>query len=178
MMEFTTFRKQDLCPSSCEVRETSTLLVSLKGANVKSLENSYQVQIRVEAQIILLSVCQSVLISGHKLGLATNFFPSPRKSSVCRLVVRLFDYRPRGLGYDSWRYHIFLLAVDLERGPLSLARINEELFQRSSSPDKKNEINGCCVPPCSPRDTYLAPKVWTKIGRPAAVISRYSSLAD
>jgi hypothetical protein len=43
------------------------------------------------------------------------------------LVVRVPGSRPRGLVLDSRRYLIFLVAVGLERGPLSLVRINEEL---------------------------------------------------
>jgi hypothetical protein len=35
-----------------------------------------------------------------------------------------------GLGFDSWRCQIVCVAVGLERGPLSLVRINEELLER------------------------------------------------
>jgi hypothetical protein len=35
-------------------------------------------------------------------------------------------YRSRVLGFDSWRYHIFLEVVELERSPLSLVRIIED----------------------------------------------------
>jgi hypothetical protein len=45
-------------------------------------------------------------------------------------VVRVPSYRSRGLGFDSRRYHIFSEVVDLERGPLSLVRIIEELLER------------------------------------------------
>jgi hypothetical protein len=41
----------------------------------------------------------------------------------CGLVVR-------GPVFDSQRYQIFCVAVGLERGPLSLVRINEELLER------------------------------------------------
>jgi hypothetical protein len=37
------------------------------------------------------------------------------------------------LGFDSRRHQIFLVAVGLERGPLSPVRINEELLERKSS---------------------------------------------
>jgi hypothetical protein len=47
---------------------------------------------------------------------------------LCSQVVTVPGYRPRGPGLDSWRYQIFL--VDLERDPLSLVRINEELPER------------------------------------------------
>jgi hypothetical protein len=45
-------------------------------------------------------------------------------------VVRVLGHRSRGLGFDSRRYQIFLEVVDLERGPLSLVRIIEELLER------------------------------------------------
>jgi hypothetical protein len=35
-----------------------------------------------------------------------------------------------GPGFDSRRYHIFYVTMGLERGPLSLVRINEELLER------------------------------------------------
>jgi hypothetical protein len=49
---------------------------------------------------------------------------------ICGLVVRVPGYRPRGSGFDSRRYHIFWVSVGLERGPLSLVRINKELLER------------------------------------------------
>jgi hypothetical protein len=36
----------------------------------------------------------------------------------------------RSPGFDSRRHNIFWVAVDLERGPLSLVRINEEINER------------------------------------------------
>ena len=47
----------------------------------------------------------------------------------CGLVVRVSDYRYRGLGFDSRRYQIFRVVVGLERGPLSLVRSIEELLE-------------------------------------------------
>jgi hypothetical protein len=49
---------------------------------------------------------------------------------LCGLVGRVSGCRPRGAGLDSWRYQIFCVAVDLERAPLSLVKINEELLER------------------------------------------------
>jgi hypothetical protein len=48
-------------------------------------------------------------------------------------VVRGPGYRSRGAGFDSQRCKIFYVAVGLERGPLSLVRITEELLDRKSS---------------------------------------------
>jgi hypothetical protein len=48
---------------------------------------------------------------------------------LCRLVARVPGYRCRGPGYDSRRYQI---VVGLERGPLSLVRIIEELREWKS----------------------------------------------
>jgi hypothetical protein len=49
---------------------------------------------------------------------------------LCGLVVRVPRCRHRGPGFDMWRYQIFLVAVGLERGPLSFASINEEVLER------------------------------------------------
>jgi hypothetical protein len=52
---------------------------------------------------------------------------------LCGLVVRVSGYRSRGPGFDSRRYQIFWEVVGLERGPLSLVRIIEELLEWKSS---------------------------------------------
>jgi hypothetical protein len=52
---------------------------------------------------------------------------------LCGLVVRVPGYRSRGPGFDSRRYQIFWEVVGLERGPLSLVRIIEELLEWKSS---------------------------------------------
>jgi hypothetical protein len=49
---------------------------------------------------------------------------------LCGLVVRVSGYRSTGPGCDSRRYQIFCEIVGLERGPLSLVRIIEELLER------------------------------------------------
>jgi hypothetical protein len=41
------------------------------------------------------------------------------RDRLCGPVVRVPYCRPRGPGFDSWRYQIFLVTVGLERGPLS-----------------------------------------------------------
>jgi hypothetical protein len=49
---------------------------------------------------------------------------------LCGLVVRVPGYRSRGPGFDYRRYQIFCQVVGLQRGPLSLVRIIEELLER------------------------------------------------
>jgi hypothetical protein len=48
----------------------------------------------------------------------------------CGLVVTVRGYRSTGPGFDSRRYQIFWEVVGLERGPLSLVMITEELLER------------------------------------------------
>jgi hypothetical protein len=50
-------------------------------------------------------------------------------STVSGLVARVPGYRSRGPGFDFRRYQIFWEVVGLERGPLSLVRIIEELLE-------------------------------------------------
>jgi hypothetical protein len=52
---------------------------------------------------------------------------------LCGLVVRVPGYRSRGPEFDSRRYQIFWEVVGLERGPLSLVMIIEELLEWKSS---------------------------------------------
>jgi hypothetical protein len=56
-----------------------------------------------------------------------------RATAAWGLVVRVYGYRSRGPGFDSRRYKIFREVVGLERGPLSLVRITEELLEWKSS---------------------------------------------
>jgi hypothetical protein len=50
-----------------------------------------------------------------------------RKDRLCDVIVRIPD--SRGPRIDSRRYHIFLKVVGLERYPLNLVRITEELLE-------------------------------------------------
>jgi hypothetical protein len=52
---------------------------------------------------------------------------------LCGLIVRVPGYKSRGPGFDSRHYQIFWEVVGLERGPLSLVRIIEELLEWKSS---------------------------------------------
>jgi hypothetical protein len=65
-----------------------------------------------------------------------------RFSCLCPVKVRIPGYRSRGLGFDSRRYHIFWEVVCLERGPLSLLRITEELFQPLTEMNTGNLLGG------------------------------------
>jgi hypothetical protein len=49
---------------------------------------------------------------------------------LCGLVATVPGYRSRGPGFDSQCYHIFCEVVGLERVPLSLVKITEELLER------------------------------------------------
>jgi hypothetical protein len=46
---------------------------------------------------------------------------------------RVSGYRSRGPGFDSQPYQIFCQVGGLERGPLSLVIITEELLEKRSS---------------------------------------------
>jgi hypothetical protein len=51
-------------------------------------------------------------------------------------VVEWSEFLPtdnRDTGFDSRRYQIFCVVVSLERGPLNLVSINEEVLERKSS---------------------------------------------
>jgi hypothetical protein len=50
----------------------------------------------------------------------------------CGLVVRVSGCRHTGHEFYSQGYQILSVAVDLERDPLSVVRINEEIFERKS----------------------------------------------
>jgi hypothetical protein len=79
---------------------------------------------------------------------------------LCGLVVRVPGYRSRDPVFDSRRYQIFWEVVGLERGPLSLVRIIEELLEwKSSGSGQENRINGRGDPLRWPRDTLYPQKL-------------------
>jgi hypothetical protein len=80
---------------------------------------------------------------------------------LCGLVVRVSGYRSRDPGFNSQRYQISWEVLGLERGPLSLVRITEELLEwkSSGSGSRKIDINGRGNPLCWPRDTLYPRKL-------------------
>jgi hypothetical protein len=52
-----------------------------------------------------------------------------RSDHLCGLVVRVPGYRSRGPEFDSRHYQIFVEVMGLERGPLSLVSVTEELLE-------------------------------------------------
>jgi hypothetical protein len=72
-----------------------------------------------------------VLLSGVDMFKLKNIHNS--QDRLCGLVARVPGCRPSGPGFDPRRYHIFWVVVCLERGPVSLVSINEELLERESS---------------------------------------------
>jgi hypothetical protein len=48
---------------------------------------------------------------------------------LCGLLVRIPGFRSKGSEFDSRRYKIFREVVGLQRGPLGLLRIVEELLE-------------------------------------------------
>jgi hypothetical protein len=76
-------------------------------------------------------------------------------------VVGVSGYRSKGPGFDSWLCHIFWEAVGLERGPLSLVNIIEELLEWKSSGSgfRKSRLTAAGGPLCWPRDTHYPQKL-------------------
>jgi hypothetical protein len=71
------------------------------------------------------------LLDIFSLNFQNKVFPNFR--ILCGLVVRVPGYISRSPGVDSRRYQIFGEVVGLERGPLNLVRIIEELLEWKSS---------------------------------------------
>jgi hypothetical protein len=98
-----------------------------------------------------------------------------KRDRLCGLVVRVPGYRSRGFGFHSRRYQIFWEVVGLERGPLSLVRIIEELFEwKSRGSGQANRINDRGDPLRWPRNTVYPQKLaltWpTSGGRSVGIV--------
>jgi hypothetical protein len=80
---------------------------------------------------------------------------------LCGVVVKVPVCRHRGPGFDSRSYRIFWVVVGLERGPLSLVSINEELLERNVAVSvKKSEINGRKSSAALTTGALTIPKRW------------------
>jgi hypothetical protein len=79
---------------------------------------------------------------------------------LCGLVVRVSGYRSRGPGFVSRRFQIFWETPGLERGPFSLVRTTEELFEgKVAAPVWKTGINDRGNRVRWPRDTLYPQKL-------------------
>jgi hypothetical protein len=78
----------------------------------------------------------------------------------CDLVVRIPDYRSRGLGLNSRRYQIFWEVAGLERGPLSLVNTIKELLVRNSSGSGLEIYKTAVGIRCADNATSSIRKIW------------------
>jgi hypothetical protein len=76
-----------------------------------------------------LLVCGEPQFNSSRL--ASLIVITEQRDRLCGLVARVPGCRLRDPGFDSRHYQIFCVAVGLERGPLSLVSINEELLERN-----------------------------------------------
>jgi hypothetical protein len=99
-----------------------------------------------------------------QFSIGLSFIPRPILFNIifdrlCGLVVRVPGYRSRGSRFNSLRYQMFWEVVGLERGPLSLVRITEELLEwKVAAPVKKTELT-VGDPLRWPRDTLYPQKL-------------------
>jgi hypothetical protein len=80
---------------------------------------------------------------------------------LCGLVVRVRGYRSRDAGFYSRRYQVFWEVVGLERSPLSLVSITEELLEwkSSGSGSGKSRLTAVGIR-CSDHATPSTSKIW------------------
>jgi hypothetical protein len=95
----------------------------------------------------------------------------PILNRLCDLVVRVAGYMSRGPDFDFWRYQVFWDTVGLERGPLGLVRIIEELFQGSCGSNLENrDLTAVGI--------RYADHVIPSISKKRRFLGQYTSLAD
>jgi hypothetical protein len=90
-----------------------------------------------------------------------NISAIKKSDRLCGLVVRVPGYRSRDPVFDSRRYKIIWEVLGLERGPLSLTRITEELLEWKSSGSGSRKLRltavGIC---CADHATPFIRKSW------------------
>jgi hypothetical protein len=91
---------------------------------------------------------------------------------LCGLVVRVPDHRSRDPRFDFGPYQISWKVVGLERGPLSLVSITEELLEwkSSGSGSRKQRLTALAI--------RCADHATSSIADMRQTLGRYSSLAD
>jgi hypothetical protein len=94
------------------------------------------------------------------------------------LEIMFCGYRSRGPGFDSRRFQIFWEAVGLERGPLNLVTITEELLGRNSSGSGQENREYNRGIPCADHATPSIRKSWHYFANKRRSLGRHSSLAD
>jgi hypothetical protein len=106
-----------------------------------------------------------------------KYGPSVFQNRLCVLVVRVPGYRSRGPVFDSQCYHTFWEVVGLERGPLGLMRITEEIlhWKSSGSGSRKSRLTAVGN---RYADHLLSAKVNSNFADKRRALGPCSSLAD
>jgi hypothetical protein len=98
---------------------------------------------------------------------------------LCRLVVRVRDYRSRGPGSTAGATNFIWVVVGLERGPLSLVNTIEELLlKKSIGTDQKIDNTAAGDPPRRLSDTPYPQKGGINFSHKQRSLGRYSLFVD